>query len=236
MRRFSAALRLDLRLQLRYRFLYAAAFSAVAWLALLLPIPAGLRVAAEPPAIMGDLVIVAYFFIAGAVFFEKAERTLSAVIASPLRFAEYLAAKIVTLTGLSVVLTVFVVTATHGLDVNLPLVVLGTGLSAILMLLVGFLTALPFASVTDWFLPAMLPLAIVAQPWFHVTGLSDSPLFFLIPTDGPIFLLAKAFGLVELPAWQLAYAIGYPLLWIAALCWLAPRAFRKFVTDKTGGA
>lgn len=236
MRRFSAALRLDLRMQIRYRFLYAAAFSAVAWLALLLPIPAGLRTAAEPPTIMGDLVIVAYFFIAGAVFFEKSERTMSAVIASPLRFAEYLAAKLVTLTGLSVVLTIFVVTSTHGFDYNLPLVILGTGLSAVIMLLIGFLTALPYKSITDWFLPAMVPLAIVAQPWFHVSGLSDSWLFYLIPTDGPVFILTAAFGLVEMPAWQWAYAICYPLLWIVALCWISPRAYKKFVVSKTGGA
>ena len=38
--------------------------------------------------------IIGFFFIAGTVFFEKQERTLGAVISTPLRFWEYLSAKL----------------------------------------------------------------------------------------------------------------------------------------------
>ena len=52
------------------------------WLALLLPMPSDLRSTAEPYVILGDLMIVGYFFVAGSVFFEKGERIPDAVVAT----------------------------------------------------------------------------------------------------------------------------------------------------------
>ena len=49
---------------------------------------------AEPYILLGDTCIIGFFFIAGTVFFEKQERTLSAIVSTPLRFSEYLAAKL----------------------------------------------------------------------------------------------------------------------------------------------
>ena len=57
----------------------------------------GLRPVAEPYVLLGDTCIIGFFFIAGTVFFEKQERTLGAVISTPLRFWEYLSAKLAVL-------------------------------------------------------------------------------------------------------------------------------------------
>ena len=82
MRRSLSALRLEVVLQNRQRFLHAAVFSGLIWLVVLLPMPSTLRAAAEPYVLLGDIAIIGFFFIGGSVFFEKQERTLSAVIST----------------------------------------------------------------------------------------------------------------------------------------------------------
>lgn len=108
MSRLVAALRLELMLQVRQKFLHAAVFSGLIWLAVLLPMPARLRTAAEPYVLMGDTAIIGFFFIAGTVFFDKQDRILSAIVATPLRFGEYLTAKLTPLAGISLVVAVVV--------------------------------------------------------------------------------------------------------------------------------
>ncbi|WP_020673915.1 hypothetical protein [Amycolatopsis nigrescens] len=236
MRRLAVALRLEITLQRRYRFLHAAVFSGVLWLALLLPMPGHLRSTAEPYVILGDLMIVGFFFVAGAVFFEKGERTLDAVVTTPLRFHEYLASKVLTLTTLSVLLAVFVATTTHGVRYNLPLLVLGAALGTVLMLLLGFLSVLPFSSVSDWFMPAVLPIALFNLPIIGYSGLWATPWLYLVPTYGPLQFLGAAFGQETLSAWQVVYGVLYPVLFAAGMWSLAKRMFTRYLIAKTGGA
>lgn len=236
MNRLGAALRLELRLQRRYKFAHAAVFSGVMWLALLLPMSPGLRAAAEPYVILGDLTIVGFFFIAGAMFFEKGERTLDAIVATPLRFGEYLAAKVIGLTGLSVLLAVGIATATSGVGYHLPLLVAGTVLGTVLMLLVGFLSALPFASVSDWVMPAVFPIALFNLPILGYAGLWDTGWLYLVPTYGPLLFFGAAFDQLTLEVWQVFYGLGYPVLAAAGLWLLARRWFDKYLIAKTGNA
>jgi fluoroquinolone transport system permease protein len=86
MTRLVSALRLELTLQVRQKFLHAAIFSGHIWLAVLLPMPARLRPIAEPYVLVGDVAIIGFFFVGGTVFFEKQERTIGAIISTPLRF------------------------------------------------------------------------------------------------------------------------------------------------------
>ncbi len=235
MNRLVVAVRLELTLQRRYKFLHAAVFSGALWLALLLPMPDDLRSAAEPYVILGDLMIVGFFFVAGAVFFEKGERTLDAVVATPLRFTEYLASKVITLTALSVLLAVFVATVTNGVHYDLGLMLLGATLGTVLMLLLGFLSALPFGSVSDWFMPAVVPVAVFNLPILHYSGLWTTPWLYLVPTQGPLLFLGAAFDQKTLTPWQYGYGVAYPLLFAAGMWLLARRLFDRYLVAKTGG-
>ena len=68
MTRLASALRLEVTLQVRQRFLHAAVFSGLIWLAVLLPMPQRLRPVAEPYILLGDLAIIGFFFVGGSVF------------------------------------------------------------------------------------------------------------------------------------------------------------------------
>ncbi|MGH3557352.1 MAG: fluoroquinolone transporter permease [Mycobacterium sp.] len=235
MSRLASAARLELTLQVRQKFLHAAVFSGLIWLAVLLPMPASLRPVAEPYVLLGDISIIGFFFIAGTVFFEKQERTLGAVISTPLRFWEYLVAKLTLLVLISLCVAVVVVTVTHGFGYHAARLLLGVVLGTLLMLLVGFTTSLPFASISDWFLVATIPLAVMTLPVLNYSGAWPNRLLYLIPTQGPLMLFGAAFGQVVLTPWQTGYAVLYPMVWVAGLCWAAKVMFDRYVIARSGG-
>lgn len=235
MRRYASALRLELTLQYRQKFLHAGIFSGLIWLAVLLPMPASLRPVAEPYVLIGDIAIIGFFFIGGVVFFEKQERTLGAIICTPLRFWEYLAAKLTVLVGISLFVAVVVASIAERFDYHVVPLVVGVVLGTLLMLLVGFITSLPFASVTDWLLPAQLPLAVMlVPPVIFYSGLWPNPVLYLVPTQGPLLLLGAAFDQVVLSPGQLLYAVLYPIAWLVGLCWLAKATFERYVVERSG--
>lgn len=232
MSRLVAALRLELMLQVRQKFLHAAVFSGLIWLAVLLPMPARLRTAAEPYVLMGDTAIIGFFFIAGTVFFDKQDRTLSAIVATPLRFGEYLTAKLTPLAGISLAVAV-VVAGVDRVGYHLAPLLAGVLLATLVMLLVGFTTSLPFASISDWFLTATIPLAVMSLPMLHYSGVWPSPLCYLIPSQGPLLLFGAAFAQLSLAPWQIAYALIYPTLWIAGLYLAGRKLFAHYIIERS---
>lgn len=234
MSRWTSALRLETTTQVRQRFLHAAVLSGLLWLTLLLPMPAQVRPIVEPYVLVGDITIIGFFFIGGSVFFEKQERTLGAVICSPLRFWEYLSVKITVLMAVSVFVALVVVGLTHGVGAEMVAVVAGVVLGTLVMLLAGFVSSLPFSSVSDWFLSTTVPLAILALPMLYLSGVWPNPVLYLIPTQGPLLLFGAAFDQLTLAPWQIGYALGYPLVCAAGLYWLARTLFVRYVVERSG--
>lgn len=235
MTRLPTATRLELTLQYRQKFLHAGVFSGIVWLAVLLPMPHGLRPVVEPYVLAGDIAIIGFFFIGGSVFFDKQERTLGALLSTPLRFWEYLAAKLAVLSAISLLVAVIVVIAADGFAFRPVPLVAGVLLGTLLMLIVGFITALPFAAVTDWFLAATIPLAIMlVPPVVHYSGLWPNPVLYLFPMQGPMLLLGAAFDQVDPTGWQVLYAVTYPVLCLAVLWRAAHTLFDRYVTERAG--
>ena len=234
MSRWASALRLEATTLVRQRFAHAAVVSGLLWLTLLLPMPEHLRPIIEPYVLVGDVTIIGYFFIGGSVFFEKQERTLGAVICSPLRFWEYVSVKITVLMAISLFVALVVVTVVHGTDFHPVPLVVGVVLGTLVMLLAGFASALPFASVSDWFLSTTVPLAILALPVLHLSGVWASPLLYLLPTQGPLLLFAAVFDQVTLSPWQVSYALLYPIVCAAGLYRLAKLLFARYVIERSG--
>jgi fluoroquinolone transport system permease protein len=81
-----------------------------------------------------------------------------------LRFWEYLTAKLALLILISLLVAVVVPAISHGLGFKLLTLMVATVLGTLLMLLVGFTTSLPFASISDWFLAATIPLTVMTVP------------------------------------------------------------------------
>ena len=169
------------------------------------------------------------------VLFEKGEATLFALISTPLRFREYLASKLLTLTALAMVISLVVAMAGYGLDFNPVLFMLGVVLASLISALVGFITVAPFGSISSYLVPSSLVLTPLGLPVFHFLGLWQSPIFYLFPTQGALLLLGGAFVPDSLAVWQVAYALVYGSIWIAGLAFLAHRAFDRYIVARKGG-
>jgi fluoroquinolone transport system permease protein len=232
MTRLTSAVRLELTLQTRQKFLHAGVFSGLIWLAVLLPMPVQLRPVAEPYVLVGDVSIIGFFFIGGIVFFERQERTIGAIVSTPLRFWEYLVAKLIVLVLISLCVAVTVATIVHGFAYHPVPLVIGVLLGTLLMLLAGFISSLPFASVTDWFLAATIPLAVLSLPILSYSGLWPNPLLYVIPSMGPLLLLGAAFEQVTLAPWQVLYAVLYPIACVAGLFRAASTLFTRYVAAR----
>jgi fluoroquinolone transport system permease protein len=230
----TTAVRMDFRLQRRYGFWYATAFVVLLWVGVLALVPDPLLGPAMPYVLMADLQFM-LFFIAGAVFFEKGERTMFALLTTPLRFRHYLTAKLLTMSALALVTCVVVVLVDHGPRVHWLAFLVGVVLMALLIVLAGFITAPLFPSISEWIVPSTLVLLVANLPLVGYSGLYPHPAFSLIPTDGALLLLGAAFDQVSLSAGQWVYAIGYPSLWVAGLCLLAKRVFHRYVVTSEGG-
>ncbi|CAN5159458.1 multidrug ABC transporter permease [soil metagenome] len=228
MSRFVSAVRLSLLLQLRYGFLYAAAFVGVLYVALLLPLPDSILELAGPLVVFAELAVVGYYFIAGMVLFEKSERTLYALVSTPLRFSEYLGSRLATLTLLALALSLVAVIVVYGFSFNAAFLLAGVALVSIISLLAGFISVLPFDSITRYLIPSQIPMFVMALPLVPFLGIWQSPVFYLLPTHGALILLGAAFGEAT-PLWQLLYAVLYGMLWIWFLYLAARLLFYRYV-------
>jgi fluoroquinolone transport system permease protein len=233
-RRLVAAVRLDLLLQLRYGFYHAAAFVTVVWIALLYPLPDSLLDLAVTFVLFTDLAVTGYYFIAGMVLFEKGERTLFALLSTPLRFREYLASKLATLTALAAAASLVVVVAAYGPRFDVGLLATGVVFTSLICLLIGLIIVAPFDSISRYLIPSQIPMVVLGLPMLHFFGVWESPLFYLFPTHGSLLLLGGALGTVSLSTAQLAYAVLYQLLWICGLALLARRTFYRYVVRGKG--
>jgi fluoroquinolone transport system permease protein len=233
MSRLAAAVRLDLRLQWRYGLYVAALFVSAVWIVVLRQVPRAYLEWALPFVIFVDLAVFGFYFLGGAVLFEKGEGTLAAIVVSPLRVGEYLASKLVTLTAASVLVSLVVALATFGTGFNIPMLATGVALNALLTLLVGFIAVSRYETISEYLIPSQIYLLPLAVPLIDFAGLWHNPVLYLIPTQGSLLMLHGAFA--PIAPRQLAYAVVVQLFWIAALVPLARRAFERHIVARRGG-
>lgn len=234
-RRLLAAVRGDLRLQLRYGIAQAAAVVTLLWVVLLRALPLAAREFAVPLVVFGDLAIIGFFFIGGMVLFEKSEGTLSALAASPLSPAEYLAAKVVSLTALALASS-FTVLAAAAWDLRPGLMAMAASVAllSIASLLVGFITVAPFDSVSRYMVPSVAPLLVLAVPLLARLDVIGGPLL-LLPSHGAMVLLSAAFDADPgVEAGALALAVASSAAWIAILWAVAVWAHRRWLVPAGG--
>ncbi len=227
MRRLLATIRCDIRLQYRNGFYAVSAFVAIVLIIILRRLPDVDWAVWWPAVILENLVVNAFYFMAGLVLLEKEEGSLEAQIVTPLRPWEYLTAKVVSLALLSFFETILVVVAVSGVSFNW--ILLGTGILMLIAIyaLYGFFVVVRYASISEFILPSALWTLGFSIPLLYYFDLWRHAVLFLHPLQAPLVLMQAAFEPV--PAWQIAYGLLYASLWIALGFGVTRRAFRRFV-------
>lgn len=228
MSRLAATLRLDARLQARNKvyLIVAVAACGLAYPLRALFTPEQLRFFMPLLALSG-VSLTTFFLVGVLLLLERGEGTLDVVLVSPLRPAEYLASKLMTVTALALAESALIASVAYGPGFSLPWLLLAVLLRAALVAAVGVAVGVRYRSITAFLLPAIACTLAFDLPALWYLELWASPVFYLWPTL-PSLLLAKAAFLPVAPL-QLVYACVYGGLAVgAALLW-ASRSLDRFV-------
>lgn len=232
MNRFANTLKWDIVRQFREGFYTVSAVVAVIMIVLLRQID-GVDWALWWPAILlENLIINAFYFMAGMVLLEKGEGTLEAQIVSPLRTWEYMAAKVASLLILSVLESMLIIGLVSGLRFNWFWLLLGIALVVALYVLYGFFVVARYDSISDFILPSALWTMGFSLPLLWYFDLWKHWIMYLHPLQAPLLLMRAAYNPVE--PWQMLYGVGYAGLWVAVGYFVSKRAFHRFVVAKEG--
>ncbi len=232
MKRLTSTIICDVRLQVRNGFYYAAGFVALFWVLGLSQVPLKNLGWFMPVFVLSNLLINTFYFIAGLVLLEKGEGTLMAQVVTPLRTWEYLAAKVITLTGLSLLENLLIVGLGYGLNFDLLPLLVGMSLAAALYTLAGFVAVSRYDSINEYLFPSFLYTLLFIPPFLPYLGLGESWLYYLHPLQAPLLLTQAAFQPVA--TWQWFYGVLYSGLWMGLLFWWSRWTFAQFVVATEG--
>jgi fluoroquinolone transport system permease protein len=226
--RLTATLRLDAQLQARNKVYLIIAIAALglAFALRALFTPEQLHFF-MPLVTLSGVSLTTFFLVGVLLLLERGEGTLDVVLVSPLRPAEYLASKLLTVTALALVESALIAVVAYGLGFSFPWLVLAVLLRSCLVAAVGVAVGVRYRSITDFLLPAIALTLVFDLPVLWYLELWPSPLFYLWPTL-PSLLLAKAAFLPVDPL-ELVYACVYGVLAIGGAVFWASRALDRFV-------
>lgn len=93
--------RMDIRFQFKHGFYFLYAIFTLLYLLILFAIPEEFRSQAAALLIFSDPAMMGLYFMGGIVLLEKSQRVLDSLAVSPMRFREYLCAKVLSLAIIS---------------------------------------------------------------------------------------------------------------------------------------
>ena len=226
MRRLLTALRWEAVLQARSQFYTITALVAVIWIVLIRLLPAGLRTNPEaiaPVFTAINLQVTAFYFVTALVLLEKSQGALRALVVSPLRPSEYLAAKVLSLAALGTAENAVVVAAVFGLNAQWGWLLLGMVLLGAIYALLGLVVIARYDSINTFLMPSAGIIFVLSTALLGYYGLV--PLWTLIwhPVLPPLVLMRAAW--VPLEWSQFAYGLLGSAVWISALGVWARRRF-----------
>ncbi len=182
--------------------------------------------------VFSDYAALGFFFLGGLMLFEKAEGTHSSLAISPVSAGEYLAAKTITLTLISLVAAVVLGLASRK-DVHWVLYLFTVALISIQYIGLGAVMGHRCKTVTGYiigsvwlFLPVVLPCVLAF--------LDPMPVgFALIPAAAQLKLIFISFSdNTVTPAWQIGMMLTITALAAVAGAWLGRRTLRQAYGNK----
>lgn len=232
MRRFLSTLRWDIVRQFREGFYYVSAFVAFLMAILLRQLGKVDWALWWPAVLLENLVMNAFYFMAGMVLLEKSEGTLEAQIVTPLRTGEYLASKVLSLFVLSALESLALVVAVSGADFNWLWMLTGIAFMVAIYALYGFFVVARYDTIAEFILPSALWTMGFSVPLLSYFDLWQHWSLYLHPLQAALILIQAAY--TPLPAWQVVYGVLYASLWVGVGYWVSRRAFHRFVITKEG--
>ncbi|CAN5839794.1 hypothetical protein BH23GEM9_BH23GEM9_03420 [soil metagenome] len=233
-----AALRTDLTVQFRYGFHAAYLFVAVAYVGLLLLVPAAPRMLAIAPVLLSEATVIGFIFAGTLLHLERSDGVLRALAVTPLRVRSYLFSKVLSLSLLTVAVALTIAWAA-GARVDAPLLALGAALTSALFVAAGLSAAAAFSSLDRFAVWGGLGASLLGLPVLPYLGLLESPLWWLLPTWPALLLLGAGVGApdgaVAAGTGLMVVAAAAMTAWVATGLLLADRWLERRAFDRGAG-
>ncbi|UCB58948.1 MAG: ABC transporter permease [Thermoplasmatales archaeon] len=222
----------------RYKIIHISILSVVLYFITTQAIPDMNRPIFHTLLLFFDPAIIGIMFVGALVLFEKSENVLQALVITPMKVDDYLTSKITSLTILSIIsATIFIVLLNvfGGIDFNILFLVLSIIITSVLLILLGFILVSRVKSINEYLLAMVVTfLGLLFPPMLQLSGLYENVVFYLWPTQASFILFTGVFNPASLELWEIAYGLGYQLIWIGLLYFLARKAFHKHIVLKGG--
>jgi fluoroquinolone transport system permease protein len=225
----------DLRLQARRGFPAAYAVVTFFYVLLLRAAPDAVHDRALPALLFSDPAALGGFFIGGLLLLERGEGTLTALFVTPVRTADYLAAKVVSLTALALAASLALALATARAPVRWLPLALSVALTSSMIVLAGIAVASRIATVNQYFFAisvAGLPLGLPLAGTLH---LGHTRLFMLIPSGPALRLMESSLRGEPVAPAAVGACVAALLAW-NGLAWIwAARWLERYVRGRVKG-
>lgn len=231
MNRLLAHIRLDLTLQYRYG-LYAVSLAMVLIWGVLLSLIVGAwaldRAVLVPAFLVVNLIITTFYFAGAMLLLEKDEGVLPLLATTPLRGAEYLLSKALTLALLALIESLSIVALIFGPGFNWGALVGGTLLLGAFYTLAGFIFMARYDSLSEYLIPSTGMVMMLLLPLLGHFDLIDERIFFAHPVAPALALLRAASGAGS--GREIIYGMIGLTIWLAAsFVWAHRRYYRYFL-------
>ena len=226
----------NVKLQFRHGFYYAYLFITVVYIIGLRLLAPGLREFVTPVLIFSDPSMLGIFFVGGIVLLERNDNTLESLFVTPLKSGDYCIAKALSLGILALSSSlVLAVAGTGGFGFDWPSLIVGTFLTSTLFTFTGLSLSVRTEQVIGYILTAVPIVVVAAAPLLNFLGATDSYLFYLIPTQASLSLLAGGVTPGSVPVRELIMSTGILLVWNAGAWLWAGHRFRKHLAGAMEG-
>ncbi|MFA6402474.1 MAG: ABC transporter permease [Salinivirgaceae bacterium] len=159
--------------------------------------------------IFSDPVMYGFLFTAVMILFEKEAQTHQVLAVTPLSTGGYIWSKALAFTLLALITSFLIMLAAHPAYFNVFWFVLAICLSSLLFIFIGIVGVSFVQNFNQFILIIPIVLAPICLPFLHYFGLSDSWLYYVIPSQACLILFAGSVSKVA--GWQLFYAVVYLL-------------------------
>ncbi len=229
----------DFRFQWQYGIMLAALIMTLVWSAIVYLLPSSTMGIALPILLITDFAVAGFLLVSAMLFFEKGQRTLQALVVTPIKVSEYLLAKVIamtfTLSTIAVVLGVMIKLMKQ-VPLNVSLVFVAAFFSCSFFVLLGIVISMFYQSFTDLILPMGVVFSVMFIPFLVYV---DTPAFdyldkvvWVFPTYAMMQLVAWAQGQVSLSTALIAMAYLILLGW--GLFILGIRLFNQKMIGREG--
>ena len=234
MRRTIHAVLFDIRFQLRHGFYGVYVLICVLYWLLLYYIPSENKEQITLLLTFSDPSAVGLILAGGIVLLEKDQGIHASLFVTPFRLWEYLLAKAISLSILSLSAAWVIHASALGMPDNPFLFSLGVLLTSSMITLLSIGVVVRTPSINGFILLSQLYALPFILPLLGFFGIGPASLYAIIPTSGSLLLLKSSYASVS--AGEIVYAVLILLLGnIAVFIW-AQRSFsRQMLHDKGNG-